>query len=110
MRFRRAKAGSVPESPAFRQCPGCHYDFVTGEGDRSCNWFDCPYLPDDLKVFCPGCNYNFVTGEGDPHCSDPPSCDWAQEGFRHAAHVSETLHIPWPARPPGWGQDEQESD
>jgi tRNA 2-thiouridine synthesizing protein A len=33
---------------AFRQCPGCGYDFAAGEGERSCTWGDCPYLPEEL--------------------------------------------------------------
>jgi hypothetical protein len=70
--------------PAFQQCPGCSYDFITGEGTRSCHWADCPYLPEELKVFCPYCNYNFATGEGDPHCGEDPQCDSAKEGRRHA--------------------------
>jgi hypothetical protein len=37
----------------FSQCPGCGYDFATGEGERSCAWGDCPYLPEELDVFCP---------------------------------------------------------
>lgn len=71
--------------PAFRQCPGCEYDFITGEGSRACHWFDCPYLPEDLKVVCPYCNFNFATGEGQPHCGDEPTCEWAEEGRRHVA-------------------------
>lgn len=70
--------------PAFVQCPGCSYNFVTGEGLRNCGWYDCPYLPEEYKVFCPRCNYNFATGEGVPDCTDPPSCDLAAEGYEHA--------------------------
>jgi len=71
-------------APAFVQCPGCNYDFLTGDGTRSCSWGECPYLPEEYKVFCPECNYNFATREGNPHCTDPPSCAWAVEGYRHA--------------------------
>jgi hypothetical protein len=70
--------------PLFRQCPGCSYDFLTGEGSRSCGWYDCPYLPEKYNVFCPACNYNFAAGEGDPWCGSFTTCDWAAEGFRHA--------------------------
>ena len=70
--------------PRFVQCPGCSYDFLTGEGTRGCSWYECPYLPDALNVFCPRCNYNFATGEGSPQCSDRPTCDLAKEGYRHA--------------------------
>ena len=69
---------------AFVQCPGCSYDFLTGEGSRNCSWYACPYLPDDLNVFCPRCNSNFATGEGGAGCSDHPSCELAKEGYRHA--------------------------
>jgi hypothetical protein len=72
---------------AFQQCPGCSYDFVTGEGARSCGWFECPYLPDDLKVFCPECNYDFATCEGTPGCGETPSCEWAAEGIAHAENA-----------------------
>lgn len=83
MRLFGRRAGR-PETFAFRRCPGCSYDFITGEGARSCNWYDCPYLPEELKVFCPECNYNFATGEGRPRCADPPACNWAVEGYRRA--------------------------
>lgn len=71
----------------YRQCPGCSYNFETGAGRRSCNWVDCPYLPEELKVFCPRCNFNFATGEGVAECGDPPSCDWAAQGRQHVANV-----------------------
>jgi hypothetical protein len=84
----RAKEGTW----AFRQCPGCNYDFITGEGRRSCNWYECPYLPEDLKVFCPECNYNFATLEGNARCgTDPPTCDWAIAGYRHARNAEKFL-------------------
>ena len=82
--FRRRDKKGAERPPAFRRCPGCGYNFLTGEGRRRCSWYDCPYLPEDLKVFCPMCNYNFYTGEGLPHCSDPPTCEWAAEGLRRA--------------------------
>src|SRR6266536_785418 len=83
----RSQRNERPEEPqiAFRQCPGCEYDFVEGTGARSCGWYDCPYLPEELKVLCPDCNYNFATGEGSPWCADPPDCGWAAEGRQHAA-------------------------
>lgn len=66
---RRQEASKQPRF-AYRQCPGCAYDFLTGEGTKSCGWYDCPYLPEELKVFCPACNYNFATGEGVACCGD----------------------------------------
>ena len=77
------------KEPAFRQCPGCGYDVATGEGQRSCNWYECPYLPDELKVYCPQCNYNFALRDGNPDCGDPPTCHWAKEGYRHAKAALE---------------------
>jgi transposase-like protein len=68
----------------YRRCPGCDFDFVTGTGTKACGWYDCPYLPEELKVLCPRCNYNFATGEGTPECGEPPSCDLAAEGYQHA--------------------------
>jgi hypothetical protein len=66
----------APEAPrlVYRRCPGCDYDFVTGTGQKSCGWYECPYLPEELQVFCPECNHNFATGEGAPSCGEPPSC------------------------------------
>ena len=83
-----------PAMPAFRQCPGCSYDFITGEGFRSCAWGDCPYLPEELKVMCPACNFNFATGEGNPHCGDPPTCQWAAEGYANAARARAVFGRP----------------
>jgi hypothetical protein len=79
--------------PSFVQCAGCSYDFITGEGARACGWYECPYLPEQYKVFCPDCNYNFATGEGAPRCSDPPICDRAIEGRAHALMAREHFHV-----------------
>ena len=80
--------------PAFRQCPGCGFDLFTGEGHRSCGWYDCPYLPEEYKVSCPACNYNFLTREGSPGCGgESPHCEWAVEGFRHAQNVRKAFGV-----------------
>jgi hypothetical protein len=84
--FRKRQAPQAPR-PTFQPCPGCGYDFVTGTGTRSCEWGECPYLPEELKVFCPDCNYNFATGEGTPWCGERPCCDWAVEGYQHAQNL-----------------------
>lgn len=86
-RTERKREGVMERTFAFRQCPGCSYDFITGEGTRSCSWYDCPYLPEGLNVFCPACNYNFATGEGAPRCTDPPTCEWSTEGYKHAENA-----------------------
>jgi hypothetical protein len=46
---RRQRAAEKPRV-VFQQCSGCDYDFVAGTGTRSCGWYDCPYLPEELKV------------------------------------------------------------
>jgi hypothetical protein len=79
------------KDPVFRQCPGCSYDFITGEGTKSCSWFECPYLPEELKVFCPQCNYNFATGEGWRDCTDDEPCDWAVEAPSHVEMANRVL-------------------
>ena len=79
--------------PAFVQCPGCSYNFVTGEGFRNCGWYECPYLPEEYKVFCPDCNYNFATGEGRRHCEDGSICSWAVAGYEHAKLARERFHV-----------------
>lgn len=94
MGWLRRRTREAGRPPAFRQCPGCSYDFITGEGSRSCNWYDCPYLPEEYKVFCPMCNYNFATREGVPECSDPPSCEWAKEGYAHARAARKAFERP----------------
>ena len=35
----------------FEKCAGCGWDIGTGEGERSCSWGECAYLPDDLDVY-----------------------------------------------------------
>lgn len=72
------------EPPSFAQCPSCSYDFLSGEGTRSCSYGACPYLPEALNVLCPSCNYNFATGEGGRRCSELASCPYAEEGRAHA--------------------------
>ena len=71
----------------FRRCPGCGYDFLTGEGQRSCAWGDCPYLPTELDVFCPDCRFNFFTMEGNSPCDDPATCPHGEEARAHVANV-----------------------
>lgn len=89
MRIRRPRRAARERPIAFRQCPGCDYDLVTGTGEKGCGWYDCPYLPEELKVTCPECYYNFATGEGTPWCGEPPNCGWAAEGYEHAKNARE---------------------
>lgn len=84
MRWFKQHSTLEPSVPAFTRCAGCSYDFVTGDGARNCHWGECPYLPEQYKVFCPSCNYNFATREGQHRCEDLKTCSWAAEGFAHA--------------------------
>jgi hypothetical protein len=71
----------------FRQCPGCGFDFATGEGERSCSWGDCPYLPEELNVFCDSCRFNFSTMEGNPPCEDPLTCEHGADARSHVENL-----------------------
>lgn len=64
---------------AFVQCPTCTYDLASGQGERNCNYGECPYLPEALNVTCPVCNFNFHERDGVPACGEPPACDFARE-------------------------------
>lgn len=75
---------------SFEACADCEWDFVTGEGERSCHYGGCPYLPMELDVRCPQCLYNFYTGEGEPGCGAEPTCDFARD---EAPQRVETLHV-----------------
>jgi hypothetical protein len=70
----------------FRQCPGCGFDFASGEGERSCSWGDCPYLPEELNVFA-SVPFNFFTmrepalrGPADVHMMSPPHVENMRTG------------------------------
>jgi hypothetical protein len=71
----------------FQQCAGCGLDLRTGEGQRSCAWGECPYLPEELDVFCPQCRFNFFTMEGNPPCEEPLVCPHAAEPLEHVDNV-----------------------
>lgn len=75
----------------FVQCPGCHFDLGTGEGQRSCAWGDCPYLPEELDVYCPDCRFNFLTMEGNPPCDDPLTCPHGVEARQHIENLRTWL-------------------
>ncbi|MGH2649624.1 MAG: hypothetical protein ACRDHK_00225 [Actinomycetota bacterium] len=70
----------------FSQCPGCGYNFATGEG-RSCSWGDCSYLLAELDVFCPWCRFTFLTMEGNAPCADPLSCEHSDEPMSHVENM-----------------------
>jgi hypothetical protein len=61
----------------FDPCPECTFDLVTGEGERSCHYYTCPNLPEELDVRCPRCFFNFMARDTTPGCGERPSCDFA---------------------------------
>jgi hypothetical protein len=77
-RLRARQERARERALAFNQCPFCTYDLATGEGDRACHYYTCPYLPDLLDVTCPECRFNFFTGEGEAGCGPDPSCEFAR--------------------------------
>lgn len=81
----------MPRWEGFVQCPGCGFDLATGDGERSCSWGDCPYLPDDLDVFCPNCRFNFFTMEGNPQCGKPGVCEHSAEPRSHVENLRTWL-------------------
>jgi hypothetical protein len=81
----------MPRWEAFVQCPGCGFDLATGDGERSCSWGDCPYLPQDLDVFCPNCRFNFFTMEGNAQCGKPWTCDHSEEPRSHVENLRTWL-------------------
>jgi len=82
----------------FRKCPGCGYDLGTGEGERSCSWGDCPYVPEELNVFCDTCRFDFVTMEGNAFCEDPMVCEQGEAARSHVANYRQ-----WQATAQGSG-------
>jgi hypothetical protein len=72
---------------AFTKCPGCGFDLATGEGQRSCSWGDCPYLPEELDVYCPNCRFNYMTGEGNPPCDEPATCAHGVDARSHVVNL-----------------------
>lgn len=77
---------------AFHQCAQCTYDLLTGEGERGCHYYACPYLPEALDVQCPTCMYNFHTRDGQPECSDPPTCEFARTTARERVALARRWH------------------
>ena len=73
-----AKRTELQQLLDFQQCEACTYDFATGEGEKSCHYYECPYLPEALDVTCPTCLFNFYAQDGNPACGDPPDCEFAR--------------------------------
>ena len=83
----------------FAKCPGCGYDLATGEGERSCSWGECPYLPRELDVFCPDCRFNYFTMEGNPTCEDQMACPHGIEPRANVEHMKAWMAAQPPAQP-----------
>lgn len=76
---------------SFAPCEACEIDLATGEGERSCHYFACPYLPEELTVTCPTCQHNFFVNEG-PGCGQRPKCEFARvEAPQRVAMLEEWL-------------------
>jgi hypothetical protein len=71
----------------FEKCQGCGFDFATGDGERSCSWGECAYLPEELNVVCDDCRFNFFTMEGNSPCEEPLKCDHARVPLSHVANM-----------------------
>ena len=69
---------------SFRRCPGCNFDWATGDGVRACSLYDCAYLPAELRVACEWCGFNFATDDGHIRC-DHETCP-------HALQLKANLH------------------
>ena len=57
-------------------CPGCTPATVTEPGARPCSFYDCPGLPDELRVVCDIRVYDFAVGDGQVKC-DHRMCETA---------------------------------
>lgn len=73
----RTRQEELEQLLSFKQCPFCEHDIATGEGERGCHYYDCPYMPEALDTRCPTCLYNFATDDLVPACGDPPTCEFA---------------------------------
>ncbi|MFQ5558519.1 MAG: hypothetical protein ACE5GB_13565 [Acidimicrobiales bacterium] len=58
------------------RCPGCTPGSVSAEGARPCSFYDCPGLPEGLRVTCDTCMYDFAAGDGRVSC-DHDTCETA---------------------------------
>jgi len=64
---------------------GVRVRYPAGEGERSCAWGDCAYLPEELNVLCDYRRFNFFTMEGNSPCGDPLRCEHAAAPSRTSA-------------------------
>ncbi len=80
----------------FSKCPGCGYDISTGEGERGCNYGECPYAPEELNVVCDYCRFNWFTMEGDRKCDRYPECDQGVEARKNVENLRHWLALHQP--------------
>ena len=67
-----------PAVRAFRpQCPGCTVHLAAFDDAKPCSFYDCPGLPDELRVTCDLCVYDFAAGDGQVKC-DHATCETAR--------------------------------
>src|SRR6266508_3288745 len=85
----------------FEKGAGCGWDIGTGEGERSCSWGECAYLPEELDVYCEQCRFNYFSLEGNPTCDDPLTCEHASVPLAHVENYrrwATARGIPFGAR------------
>ena len=58
------------------QCPGCTPESATADAARPCSFYDCPGLPEELKVTCELCMFDFAAQDGQVKC-DHDTCETA---------------------------------
>lgn len=57
-------------------CPGCTPAKATDEDTQPCSFYDCPGLPEQLRVTCNTCMYDFAAASGQLKC-DHATCETA---------------------------------
>jgi hypothetical protein len=50
------------------RCPGCTLQHAVAEDAKPCSFYDCPGLPEELKVTCDLCLFDFVANDGQVKC------------------------------------------
>lgn len=58
------------------QCPGCTRQLATADEARPCSFYECPGLPEELKVTCDLCLFDFAAQDGQVKC-DQDTCETA---------------------------------
>lgn len=73
-------------------CPGCTPATVTRPDARPCSFYDCPGLPEELRVVCDICIYNFAAGDGQMKC-DHRTCETAIRLRRNVTTYRKWLQL-----------------